>query len=146
MFRLSSIWRISSKQLAHGPLSTHSRKQSFRESKASLQVSRRRSQMQQANFELQQEVNQQIGLRQHLYASERRSMRHAAENLMYGRAHRAERRDGQAGRFHTTVKDRASEMAMARQLLQMQESTRRLMKKGKTMRTEMFRAQKRRSH
>ncbi|KPA74675.1 hypothetical protein ABB37_09002 [Leptomonas pyrrhocoris] len=143
MLRLLSLQRISSKQFTHGPFATHSRKQSFRESKASLQVSRRRAQSQQANFELQQSVNEQFGSRQRRYGHERRCMQHAAEDLMYGRAQRAARRDGQAGQSYTTAKDRAAEMATARQLLQLQESTRRLMKKGKTSRTESFRALKR---
>lgn len=143
MLRISSFWHISAKQFARGPLATHSRKQSFRESKASLQISRRRAQTQQVNFEVQQAVNQQFGLRQRHFARERRSMQHAAEDLMYGRAHQAERKSGHAGRHYITAQDRADEMATARQLLQMQESTRRLMKKGKTTRTESFRAEKR---
>jgi hypothetical protein len=143
MLRHSWLWRISAKQLDHGPFATHSRKQSYRESKAALQVSRRRAQTQKTNFELQQALNQQFGAQQRQYAAGRRSLQRAAEDLMYGRAHRAERRTGQAGQTYTTARDRAEEMATARQLLQMQESTRRLMKKGKVARTDLFRAHKR---
>lgn len=105
-------------------------------------MSRLRSQTQRANFNLQQELNQDFGARQHAFAQGRLSMQRAAEDLMYDRAYRAQRHGGRAGQVYRTTKDRAAEMATARQLLQMQESTRRLMKKGRTQRTESFRAQK----
>ncbi|GET86207.1 hypothetical protein, conserved [Leishmania tarentolae] len=133
---------LSSKQLTHGPLATHTRKQSFRQSKTALQMSRLRSQTQRTNFHLQQKLNQDFGARQRCFAQERRSMQRAAEDLMYDRAYHAARRDGRAGQAYRTTKDRGAEMATARQLLQMQESTRRLMKNGRAQRTESFRAQK----
>ncbi|CAG9569393.1 conserved hypothetical protein [Leishmania major strain Friedlin] len=142
MLRLTFALRLSSKQLSHGPLATHTRKQSFRQSKTALQVSRLRSQTQRANFNLQQELNRDFGARQYAFAQGRRSMQRAAEDLMYDRAYRAERHRGRAGEVYRTTKDRAAEVATARQLLQMQESTRRLMKKGRTQRVEAFRAQK----
>ncbi|KAG5506937.1 hypothetical protein JIQ42_07656 [Leishmania sp. Namibia] len=142
MLRLTIILCLSSRQLANGPLATHTRKQSFRQSKAALQISRMRSQGQRANFTLQQKLNQEFGALQHTFARGRCSMLRAAEDLMYDRAYRAERRDGRAGQVYRTSKDRAEEMATARQLLHMQESTRQLMKKGRTLRTESFRARK----
>ncbi|CBZ24124.1 conserved hypothetical protein [Leishmania mexicana MHOM/GT/2001/U1103] len=142
MLSFTFALRLSSKQLSHGLLPTHTRKQSFRQSKTALQMSRLRSQTQWENFKLQQELNQEFGARQHTFAQGRRSMQRAAEDLMYDRAYRVERRDRRAGQVYRTTKDRAAEMATARQLLQMQEGTRRLMKKGRTQRTESFRAQK----
>ncbi|KAG5485804.1 hypothetical protein LSCM1_07217 [Leishmania martiniquensis] len=142
MLRFTITLSLSSRQLSHGPLATRTPKQSFRQSKAALQVSRMRSQAQRANFSLQQRLNQEFGALQHAFAQGRRSMQHAAEDLMYDRAYRTERRDGRAGQVYRTTKDRAEDMATARQLLHMQESTRQLMKKGRTRRTESFRALK----
>lgn len=142
MLRFSSLWRISAKQFANASQSAHTRKQNFRETKASLQVSRKRAQAQRATFDIQQDVNQRFGMRQNNFAHERRSLQKAAEDLMYSRRHRAEQRSGRAGQHYVTARDRAEEMATARQLLQMQESTRKAMRKGKTERTEWFRAQK----
>ncbi|CAM37165.1 conserved hypothetical protein [Leishmania braziliensis MHOM/BR/75/M2904] len=142
MFRLTFPLCLSSKQLSHGPLATHTHKQSFRQSKEALQTSRRRSQTLRTNFSFQQKLNQEFGARQHTFAQERRSMQGAAEDLMYDRAYHAERRGGRAGRVYRTAKDRAAEMATARELLHMEENTRRLMKKGRTQRTELFRAQR----
>lgn len=142
MLRLTLLWCISAKQLARGSLSAHSRKQNFRQTKTALYTSRLRAQTQRANFDLQQEINQAFGEQQRGYAHGRHAMQHAAEDLMYDRAHHAARRAGAAGSVHRTTRDRAADLATARELLHMQESTRRLMKRGRTQRTDAFRAQK----
>ncbi|KAG5510824.1 hypothetical protein JKF63_07896 [Porcisia hertigi] len=142
MLRFTLALCLSSRQLSDGALATHTLKQNFRQSKVALQKSRLRSQTQRSNFYVQQQLNREYGARQHIFAEGRRSMQGAAEDLMYDRAYRVGRRGGTAGQVYRTAKDRAAEMATARQLLQMQESTRRLMRKGRTQRTESFRVQK----
>lgn len=142
MFRGCSFLLLSIRQFANNT-TTRSVKQRHRGTKAAALVSQRRAGVQRQNFEFQQHLNQQFGAQQKYLAVRRQEMRRAAEDLMQGGARKRAQRTGDASHVHHSAQSRAAELATARQILGMNEATRREMKRGRGARTEVFRSHKR---
>lgn len=111
----------------------HCMKQTYRQTKESKFDARLRAQHQRERFSEQQSINQAFGEQQRAHAKVRRQLTSQAYGILSEASSKAPLRP----------QDRADKMAAARHLLQLQEVSRKEMKRGRTRRTEAFRSTKR---
>jgi len=114
-------------------------KHAHRFSKDALQQIRTRHHVQRANTAIRQQLNEEYGYQQRQHVQTRRSLDRIAADIVADRSHKHAQDKSQV---HRTASARAEEMAAARQVLQLSEATRREMKRGRTYRTNAFRAEK----